>query len=119
MTLYFRALQEMLREQEEERARKRARKLEEKKKKKRQQAVLAARLKAIAVCRREEAQRLMGVLLAGAAEARLVEEKEDRWPQPLMGTSSNIIVSLSIMLCGSDNECIPKLVPGGYSQYCW
>lgn len=56
--------------EEEARAAKKMKKLEEKRQKKQQQAMLVAQLKAIAVKRREEAQRLLSVLLAGAAEAR-------------------------------------------------
>lgn len=58
------------RREEEERAQKRARKLEAKQKKKEQQAMVVSELKAVAVSRRAEAQRLLGVLLAGAAEAK-------------------------------------------------
>ena len=58
--------------EEETKAVKRARKLEEKRKRKQQRALLVAHLKAIAVRRRQEAQRLLSVLLAGAAEARFV-----------------------------------------------
>lgn len=67
-------LKEAARRQEEEEAKatKRARKLEEKRKRKQQRALLVAHLKAIAVRRRQEAQRLLSVLLAGAAEARYV-----------------------------------------------
>ena len=62
--------EEELRAKEEIRAQKRARRTEERRRKKRQQAALVAKLKAIAMQRREEAQRLLSVLLAGAAEAR-------------------------------------------------
>ena len=63
-------LQEALKAREELKAQKKARKLEERRQRKEQQAIFAAKLKAIAVRRREEAQRLLSVLLAGAAEAR-------------------------------------------------
>ena len=69
-SVYCLHLQETLKAREELKAQKKARKLEERRKRKEQQAVFAARLKAIAVRRREEAQRLLSVLLAGAAEAR-------------------------------------------------
>lgn len=62
--------EEELKAKEEERAQRRARKVEKRRQRKQQQAVLVARLKAIAMQRREEAQRLLSVLLAGAAEAR-------------------------------------------------
>ena len=60
----------MLQEREEEL--RRTAKLEEKKRKRREQARVAAELRKIAIQRRTEAQRLMSVLLAGAAEARWV-----------------------------------------------
>lgn len=64
-------LQEKLREKaEEEKAQKKARKMETKQKKKEEQARLVAELKAVAVSRRAEAQRLLRVLLAGAAETK-------------------------------------------------
>lgn len=47
-------------------------KLEEKKRKKKEQAKVAAELRKIAIQRRTEAQRLMSVLLADAAEAKYV-----------------------------------------------
>lgn len=62
--------EEELKAKEEERAQRRARKVEKRRQRKQQQAILVARLKAIAMQRREEAQRLLSVLLAGAAEAR-------------------------------------------------
>ena len=62
--------EEKRRLEEEERAQKRARKLKEKQMKKAEQARIVAELKAVAASRREEAQQLLGVLLAGAAEAR-------------------------------------------------
>ena len=55
---------------DEEKAARKAKKLEAKQKKKEEQAMLVAELKAVAVSRREEAQRLLSVLLAGAAEAK-------------------------------------------------
>ncbi len=57
------------REEEEKLARK-TKKLEEKRKKKEQKSMLIAHLKEMAVQRRKEAQRLLSVLLATAAEAR-------------------------------------------------
>ena len=60
----------MLQDREEELRRKA--KLEEKRRKRKEQARVAAELRKIAIQRRTEAQRLMSVLLAGAAEARLV-----------------------------------------------
>lgn len=62
--------EEMRRKIEKEKAEKKARKLEAKQRKKEEQAKLVAELKAVAVSRREEAQRLLGVLVAGAAEAK-------------------------------------------------
>ena len=58
--------------EEEAKIARRAKKLEEKKKRKEQRSMLVAHLKAVAVRRKQEAQRLLSVLLAGAAEARLV-----------------------------------------------
>ncbi len=55
---------------EEEKAQRKAEKLQAKQKKKEEQAALVAELKAAAVSRREEAQRFLRVLLAGAAEAK-------------------------------------------------
>ena len=55
---------------EEEKAQRKAEKLQAKQKKKEEQAMLVAELKAAAMNRREEAQRLLSVLLAGAAEAK-------------------------------------------------
>lgn len=60
----------MEREKEELEACKKAKKQEERRQRRQQQLELASQLKAIAVRRREQAQRLLGVLLAGAAEAR-------------------------------------------------
>lgn len=62
--------EELRRKEEEEKAQRRAKKLEAKQQKKEQQAMLVAELKAVAVSRKEEAQRLLSVLLAGAAEAK-------------------------------------------------
>lgn len=62
--------EEMKKKMEEERAQRRAKKLEAKQRKRKQQAMLVAELKAVAVSRREESQRLLSVLLAGAAEAK-------------------------------------------------
>ena len=62
--------EELRKKEEAHKAEKRARKLEAKQKKKQQQVAVVAELKAVAVNRREEAQRLLSVLLAGAAEAR-------------------------------------------------
>lgn len=66
--------QEALRALEEEKALKRARKLEERQRRKQEQAALVAELKSVAVRRREEAQRLLSVLLAGAAEAKYIHD---------------------------------------------
>ncbi len=62
--------EEKRRLEEEEKAKKRAKKMKEKQMRKEEQARIVAELKAVAASRREEAQRLLGVLLAGAAEAR-------------------------------------------------
>ena len=62
----------MEREREALEARKKAKRLEERRQRKQQQLELASKLKAVAGRRREQAQRLLGVLLAGAAEARWV-----------------------------------------------
>jgi len=62
--------EEKRRLEEEEKAQRRARKMQEREMKKREQDRIVAELKAVAASRREEAQRLLGVLLAGAAEAR-------------------------------------------------
>ena len=64
------AKKEKEKKDEEERAQKKARKLEKKLKKKEDQVRIVAELKAVAATRREEAQRLLSALLAGAAEAR-------------------------------------------------
>lgn len=62
--------EELRKKAEEEKAQKRAKKLEAKRQKKQEQMMIVAELKAAAINRKEEAQRLLGVLLAGAAEAR-------------------------------------------------
>ena len=62
--------EEQLKADEELKVQKKLQKVEEKRLKKEQQAALAATLKAIAFQRKAEAQRLLKVLLAGAAEAR-------------------------------------------------
>ena len=62
--------EELKRKADAEKAERKAKKLEAKRKKKEEQAMLVAELKAVAVSRREEAQRLLSVLLAGAAEAK-------------------------------------------------
>lgn len=62
--------EELKRKADEEKAEKKAKKLEAKRQKKEEQAMLVAELKAVALSRREEAQRLLAVLLAGAAEAK-------------------------------------------------
>lgn len=62
--------EELKRKEEEEKAQKKARKVEAKQKKRDEQEKLVAELKAVAVSRREEAQRLLRVLLAGAAETK-------------------------------------------------
>lgn len=59
-----------LKEEEEAKALKKAKRQEEKRNKKEKQLLLVAQLKAVAVQRREEAQHLLRVLLAGAAEAK-------------------------------------------------
>ena len=68
--------EKMLAEQkaaEEAKARRKAERLEQKQRRKQQQALLVSQLKEVAVQRREEAQRLLSVLLAGAAEAKLAD----------------------------------------------
>lgn len=62
--------EELKKKAEEERAVKKALKLEAKQKKRDEEARLVAELKAVAVSRREEAQRLLRVMLAGAAETK-------------------------------------------------
>lgn len=59
-----------LEHEEEAKALKKAKKQEEKRNKKQKQILLVAQLKAVAMQRREEAQRLLRVLLAGAAETK-------------------------------------------------
>ena len=59
-----------LKAKEEARAQRKAKRLEEKQKKKEQQAQLVSQLKTLVVHRKEQAQCLLRVLLAGAAEAR-------------------------------------------------
>lgn len=59
-----------LKQEEEAKALKKAKRQEEKRNKKEKQILLVAQLKAVAMQRREEAQRLLRVLLAGAAEAK-------------------------------------------------
>ena len=59
-----------LKEEEEAKALKKAKRQEEKRNKKEKQILLVAQLKSVAMQRREEAQRLLRVLLAGAAEAK-------------------------------------------------
>ena len=60
------------RREEEVRLARRAKKLEEKKKRKEQRSLLIGHLKSIAVRRKQEAQRLLSVLLSAAAEATCV-----------------------------------------------
>ena len=62
--------EERKKKDEDERTQKKAKKMEEKQKRKEEQARIVDELKAVAATRREEAQRLLSVLLAGAAEAR-------------------------------------------------
>lgn len=57
-------------QEEEAKAIKKAKRQEERRNKKEKQILLVAQLKAVAMQRREEAQRLLRVLLAGAAEAK-------------------------------------------------
>lgn len=64
------AEEERKKKDDDKRTLKKARKLEEKQKKKEEQTRIVAELKAVAATRREEAQRLLSVLLAGAAEAK-------------------------------------------------
>lgn len=59
-----------IQQEEEAKALKKAKKQEEKRSRKEKEIVLVTQLKAVAVQRREEAQRLLRVLLAGAAEAK-------------------------------------------------
>ena len=59
-----------LEKEQEAKALKKAKRLEEKRNKKEKQLMLVAQLKAVAIQRREEAQRLLRVLLAGAAETK-------------------------------------------------
>ena len=59
-----------LEKEQEAKALKKAKRLEEKRSKKEKQLLLVAQLKTVAIQRREEAQRLLRVLLAGAAETK-------------------------------------------------